>query len=1082
MPLLFRTCLALALLLSVAAQANTPFQKLLKEQMQTKAQAAKKAADPQSEQLASLYGEAAQLLGQRDEHLKVAKQYQDVIDNFPKQLPQKEAELARYQSPTLPNYKSWSETRLDQELPQVISDQQSLNDQLDNVISEQSRISSRLGQGSAQAANLRNELNQQQQDLDNLSGTDAMDQAHMAVAQAKVAMLQAWIRRLELEDASASQRLRLKEVDQELLSLQIADKVAQQSAMQSALNEKRQARIQATLVESLDHDYQNPFLDQLAQESVGYADELTDLNNQIVSALSKLRDVKQKNLEWREYQSSVQKQIEWLKVSAAFGETLRIRYDQLPRDFQHKQLINAINQARIDKYEYDQKLKAGAPDDALAQLSAKQAQQAKKLLDTRRQLLKKLSERTFEYLNHLTQLEIATGDLEKTVGELKTLIEGHLFWIPNARPLSWDWLTSLVGDSYQFVRHKLVEGNEFRVSHHPLLVALVLGLMVLAMVIRWLELNRLRKRLAELAKPVGNVTRDTIRTTVKALALTLGYATPLPLLFLVLGLIAKETQPALAMALMAGAVGSAIWLTVRNLTHDEGILQSHFRWRAAGVKRLRLLVRRLALIATPLLMVTVYCQLQSDEAIRQGLGRLTFMALAGGLAVFYQQLYKHRALLVYNLEKGVKPRNWHYLLWWVAILLPAVSLVLAITGYYYTAQQILWLEQLSLLMLCGFAFAYYLSKRWLLIERRKIAFAQAKIKRAELLAQRTKEQQTEEADPGPEVPSEESLIDVDTISSQSIALMRTLFKLAAVIALVALWSSMYDSLSYFEHINLYSVTTTIDGEEQDVPVTLMALIWALLALTLMVIGSRNLPGLLELALLQRMQLSPGTGFAITTVSRYLVIVVGVATTFGLLGIEWSKAQWLVAALTVGLGFGLQEIFANFVSGLIILFEKPIRIGDTVTIRDLSGTVTRINTRATTIVDWDHKEIIVPNKAFITEQLVNWSLSDPTTRLIIRISVNHGSDTDLVQLLMLEAAKRCPMVLDQPEPSAYLLGIGLSSLDFELRAYVGDTDHRLRTCHALYSDIHRQLKARGITLAWPKVDVNMLQPPLAPKGP
>ncbi|WP_115717363.1 mechanosensitive ion channel domain-containing protein [Gallaecimonas mangrovi] len=1081
MPALLRICLIGLLLLGTQAQANTSIQKLLKVQMQTKAQAAKKAGDAQSEQLAALYNEAAQLLEQRDEHLKVAKQYQDVIDNFPKTLAKEEAEVAQYQSQTLPDYQHWSEDRLDQTLPEVITDQQSLNDQLDRVISEQSRISSRLGQGSAQAANLRNELNQQQDALDNISGTDAQDQARMAMLQAKIAMLNAWIHRLELEDASSSQRLRLKEVQQELLSLKIADKVAQQSAIQSALNAKRQARIQRTLMESLDKDYQNPYLDQLAQQSVGYADKLTELNDEIVDALSKLRKVKQQNLEWREYQSSVQKQIEWLKVSAAFGETLRIRYDQLPHNFQHKQLINAINQARIDKYEYDQKLKAASPDNALSKLSDKQATQAKKLLSTRKKLLKKLSERTFEYLNHLTQLEIATGDLEKTVGELKTLIEGHLFWIPNARPLSWDWLTSLVGDSAQFAKQKLEAGNEFKVTHHPLLVALVVGLLVLAAVIRWLENHRLRRRLAELAKPVGNVTRDSIRTTFKALGLTLGYATPLPLLFLVLGLMAKDNQPALSAALLSGALGTAIWLTMRNLTDDEGILQAHFRWRAASIHRLRLLVRRLALIATPLLMLMVFCQLQNDEAIRQGLGRLAFLALAAGMTVFYQQLYKHRTLLVYNLEKGLKPRPWHHLLWWVSIALPPTALVLAITGYYYTAQQLLWLEQVSLLMLCGFGFAYYLSKRALLIERRKIAFAQAKLKRAELLAQRNKELD-EESEPGPEVPSEESLIDIDTISSQSIALMRTLFKLACVIGLVVLWSSMYDSLSYFERINLWDVTTTIDGEEQQVPVTLMAVIWALLTVMLTVIGSRNLPGLLELAVLQRMKLSPGTGFAVTTVSRYLVIVVGVTTTFGLLGIEWSKAQWLVAALTVGLGFGLQEIFANFVSGLIILFEKPIRIGDTVTIRDLSGTVTRINTRATTIVDWDHKEIIVPNKAFITEQLVNWSLSDPTTRLIIRVSVNHGSDTDLVQQLLLEAAQRCHMVLDDPEPSAYLLGIGLSSLDFELRAYVGDTDNRLRTCHALYSDIHRQFKARGIDLAWPKMDVAMQQPMPAPLKP
>ncbi|WKE65012.1 mechanosensitive ion channel [Gallaecimonas kandeliae] len=1069
MPLLPRLCL-LMLLLAFGAQANTPIQKLLKEQLQNQAQAAAKAADPQSDQLAALYSEAAQLTEQRDEHLKAAAQYQAVIDGFAQQQAKKEAALAQYQSPPLPKYDSWPESRLDKELPQVSSNLARLNDQLDNLINEQSRISSRAGQGAVQAAALRSDLSQQQAELDKLSGSGALDQAKLALAQAKVQMLQAWIKRLELEDASASQRLRLKELDQELLTLQIADQVARQSAMQAATNAKRQARIQATLLESLDKDYQHPFLDQLAQESIGYADQLAQLNDQIVATLGQLRDVKQKNLDWREYQASVQKQIEWLKVSAAFGETLRIRYDQLPRDFQHRRLVDTINQARIDKYEFDQKLKAAEPAEALAGLSDRQRQQARKLLETRRQLLKRLSERTFEYLGHLTQLEIATGDLEKTVTELKTLIEGHLFWIPNARPLSWDWIKALVADSARFAGQKLGAGSEFKPSRHPLLLALVLGLVLLAVLIRWLERYRLRTRLAELGRPVGNVTRDSITFTLKALALTVAYATPVPLLFLVLGLLAQASQPALAMALYAGACGTGIWLTVRNLTHEEGVLQGHFRWRAAGVKRLRITVRRLALVATPLLMLTLYCQLQAEEAIRQGLGRLAFMALAAGLALFYQQLYKHRALLVYNLDKGLKPKPWHHLLWWLSVVIPLASLGLAVTGYYYTAQQLLWLEQLSLLMLCGYGFIYYLAKRLLLIERRKIAFAQAKAKRAELLAQRAKE--NPDGDANLEVPPEEALIDIETIASQSIVLMRTLFKLVAVISLLLLWSSMYDALSYFEHVNLWDVTTLVDGEEKSVPVTLMALIWALLALMLTVVGSRNLPGFLELALLQRLQLSPGTGFAVTTVSRYLVIVVGLVAVFGLLGIEWAKAQWLVAALTVGLGFGLQEIFANFVSGLIILFEKPIRIGDTVTIRDLSGTVARINTRATTIVDWDHKEIIVPNKAFITEQLVNWSLSDPVTRLILKVSVNHGSDTDLVQRLMLAAAKDCPLVLENPEPSAYLLGIGPSSLDFELRVYVGDTDNRLRTCHALYSEFHRRFAEQGIQLAWPKLDLKL----------
>ena len=128
-----------------------------------------------------------------------------------------------------------------------------------------------------------------------------------------------------------------------------------------------------------------------------------------------------------------------------------------------------------------------------------------------------------------------------------------------------------------------------------------------------------------------------------------------------------------------------------------------------------------------------------------------------------------------------------------------------------------------------------------------------------------------------------------------------------------------------------------------------------------------------MVILQRLSFDAGSRFAVTTVVRYVIVVVGVVVTFGQLGIGWSKVQWLVAAVTVGLGFGLQEIFANFVSGLIILFERPIRVGDIVTIGGFSGRVTQIRIRATTIRQWDRKELVVPNKEFITGQLINWSL-------------------------------------------------------------------------------------------------------------
>lgn len=175
--------------------------------------------------------------------------------------------------------------------------------------------------------------------------------------------------------------------------------------------------------------------------------------------------------------------------------------------------------------------------------------------------------------------------------------------------------------------------------------------------------------------------------------------------------------------------------------------------------------------------------------------------------------------------------------------------------------------------------------------------------------------------------------------------------------------------------------------------------------------------------------------------------------------------WLVVAMTVGLGFGLQEIFANFVSGLIILIERPIRVGDAVTVGDTSGIVTHIRIRATTIVDWDHKELIVPSKRFITESVLNWTLSDPTIRIGLPVSVAHGSNASLVQETLVQIAKRHPSVADEPPPYAVFRGIGLESMDFELSAFVRREGYG-RVLHALNTPVEEELLARGIGVAAP----------------
>ncbi|CCK03974.1 Potassium efflux system KefA protein / Small-conductance mechanosensitive channel [Cronobacter sakazakii 701] len=315
-------------------------------------------------------------------------------------------------------------------------------------------------------------------------------------------------------------------------------------------------------------------------------------------------------------------------------------------------------------------------------------------------------------------------------------------------------------------------------------------------------------------------------------------------------------------------------------------------------------------------------------------------------------------------------------------------------------------------------------------------------------------------------------LDLDAISAQSLRLVRSILTLIALLSVIVLWSEIHSAFGFLENISLWDVTSTVQGVESIEPITLGAVLIAILVFIVTTQLVRNLPALLELVVLQHLELTPGTGYAITTITKYLLMLIGGLVGFSMIGIEWSKLQWLVAALGVGLGFGLQEIFANFISGLIILFEKPIRIGDTVTIRDLTGSVTRINTRATTISDWDRKEIIVPNKAFITEQFINWSLSDSVTRVVLTVPAPADANSEEVTQILYRAAEKCSYVIDNPPPEVFLVDLQQGIQLFELRIHAAEMGHRMPLRHEIHQLILQGFREHGIEMPFPPFQMRL----------
>jgi small-conductance mechanosensitive channel len=248
----------------------------------------------------------------------------------------------------------------------------------------------------------------------------------------------------------------------------------------------------------------------------------------------------------------------------------------------------------------------------------------------------------------------------------------------------------------------------------------------------------------------------------------------------------------------------------------------------------------------------------------------------------------------------------------------------------------------------------------------------------------------------------------------------------------------------------------------DTQVYLSSLL-TLLAVTIALIWAAALiRNLLVRRILARTQLDVGTQQAIGGIARYLVLTIGLIIVLQTAGINLTALSVVAGALGVGVGFGLQHIFSNFISGLIIMFERPIKIGDRIELGAIEGTVQAIGARRTTILTNDNIAIIVPNQRFITDNVINLLYAGRQVRVHVPVAVAQGTDPRLVERLLLEAANAHGDVLDEPPPSVRLLSLGGGAMGFELLVW---TATRIATRRQLLSDLNfaigDRLRAAGI---------------------
>ena len=218
-------------------------------------------------------------------------------------------------------------------------------------------------------------------------------------------------------------------------------------------------------------------------------------------------------------------------------------------------------------------------------------------------------------------------------------------------------------------------------------------------------------------------------------------------------------------------------------------------------------------------------------------------------------------------------------------------------------------------------------------------------------------------------------------------------------------------------------------------VVTLAGIMSLLALILGVfIGEHVFRRYIVRRLLRKTRLELGIQYAIARMFGYILLAIGIYVALQIVGIDLSSLAFLAGAIGVGIGFGLQNIINNFVSGIIILAERPISLGDRIEVAGIAGQVTKISLRSTTVITNDNIAMIVPNADFISSTVTNWSHSDPKTRFRLPVGVHYNSDVRAVEKALLEAAAECEDVLQDPAPAVRFLEFGDSSLNFELRVW------------------------------------------------
>ncbi|MGD8439645.1 MAG: mechanosensitive ion channel [Holophagae bacterium] len=957
-----------------------------------------------------------------------------------------------------------------------------LRDELAAVRGELARIEARPLEVSARVPEVQRELAAARDRVDAAQPaeptTEARTRGQLLALKGREAQLAAELEMLQLEQQSQSIRRDVLRARQALLERQVElaestfNKLAAAANQRLANTAERVRSVARQVPDELAAG--SPEIRALADEIMALADELDRAivdSDRATSATSRIRqglDSLTAEL------SSIREQLRLADGGRAMVQVL-FALDTRSADARDELaalVVPPLEQARLSSLLVRERLEQ-QPQVAAA-FTEPRPPALDELLQARQTVLVELEQKSASLVQTLALLEQRKQEYLDLAATVRAYIAEQLFGfgLKACPAIGRDTLTGLPAAVSWQLRpahwHELALRSRSAVVRMPA-TTFAVALAILVLILR-------RRRIIDALEATGTRLRHTstvrYRTTLEALLWTVLLALPAPLGVVFAGWsLLRAPGPSDWMLGLTFGLQSAGWMLLSALffaavLRPRGLGTGHFGWREPTVDRLRRAILALAAVYLPAWVVTLSCSYGDASEHFESLGRVSFIAAHLWMAfVVFGLLLSRSKLPETDGDSQDRPLLARWRTAWSVLLLaaPLAIVAVAMVGYLISALMLSLGLIVTLSLVGAGAVVQGLALSWLRMRQRKLALAEAlerrRVRREAAAARDGSVGASEVIEVEAEV---DAAPDLDAVAGQTRDVVEAVVGLATLLAILAYWSHAVPLAELASQ-----VTIPLTGG-----LTLLRLSVAVLIAVVSFILVRNLPGLLELVVLRTTELQPGTRYAVTTLCQYGLTALGAAIALGVLEIDWVKFGWIAAALSVGLGFGLQEVVANFVCGLILLFERPLRVGDIVTVENMTGTVTDIRMRATTITNWDRQEFVVPNKTLITSTLLNWTLSATVNRIVLPVGVAYGSDTDLARRLLLEVAADHPEIMDEPAPMATFEQFADSSLNLVLRAFLPNLDNRLATITELHTEIARRFEAAGITIAFPQLDLHL----------